>query len=122
MRVQGNTGIVSGTLDEARRILRSALHSAARGLPPNNDATSLLHYRILLFISRSRTHSRDVLNLLLPIHLLASPLLDLALLSTAGMSAREFRTKIALGVFACVVVGIIIGVIVYVVQQRSGSS
>lgn len=46
MRVQGNTGIVSGTLDEARRILRSALHSAAWGLSPH-DATSRLHYRLV---------------------------------------------------------------------------
>lgn len=35
------------------------------------------------------------------------------------MSSRELRTKIALGVFAIVLIGIIIGVIVYMVQKKS---
>jgi len=35
------------------------------------------------------------------------------------MSRREMRTKVALGVFAVVLVGIIIGVIVWVVQNKN---
>ena len=57
VRVRGNVGVVSGTLDEARRILRS-------------------------------------------------------------MARREVRTKVALGIFAVVLVGIIIGLIVWLVKRE----
>lgn len=58
-RARGNVGVVSGTLDEARRILRS-------------------------------------------------------------MARREVRTKVALGVFAVVLTGIIIGLIVWMVKKNNG--
>lgn len=56
-RIRGNVGVVSGTMDEARRIIR-------------------------------------------------------------GMAKREVRNKIALGVFAVVLIGIIIGMIVWIVQKK----
>lgn len=36
----------------------------------------------------------------------------------AGMGRREMRTRLCLGVFAVVLVGIIIGVIVWIVKSR----
>jgi flagellar biosynthesis/type III secretory pathway M-ring protein FliF/YscJ len=56
MRIHGNAGVVSGTLDEARRILRS-------------------------------------------------------------MGRREVRTKVAVGVFAVLMIAIIIGLIVWVTKK-----
>jgi len=41
---------------------------------------------------------------------------------SAGMSRREVRTKIALGVFAVVLISIIIGLIVWIVKSKQSDA
>lgn len=124
VRIRSNVGVVSGTLDEARRILRSESSRPRRpgGTQPTPPPPPPCCCR-----PQSRTARRGVADAAAAAVSWASAVTAFALpfpafSLAAGMARREVRTKIMLGVFAVVLVSIIIGLIVWIVKSKNEQS